>query len=57
MSTSKRNIIVPFGDEQAYLTPMTNWEQIDILLANVKELQRVNLTVIQSTPSNYIKAL
>ena len=38
MSPSKRNIIVPFGDENAYLTPMTNWEQIDLLIANVKEL-------------------
>lgn len=26
MSPSKENIIVPFGDESAYLNAMTNWE-------------------------------
>jgi hypothetical protein len=57
MSPSKANIIIPFGDASAYLNALTNWEQIDDLIASVKELQKVNLTVIQSTPGNFIKAL
>ena len=39
------------------MNAMINWEQIDDLIASVKELQKVNITVIQSTPGNFIKAL
>jgi len=38
MSPSKSNIIIPFGDKSAYMNAMINWEQIDDLIASVKEL-------------------
>lgn len=39
LSPSKENIIIPFGDTSAYMNAMVNWEQIDNLIASVKELQ------------------
>ena len=57
MSPSKQNIIIPFGGKHAYMNAMVNWEQIDDLFAQASEFQKVNITVIQSTPGNFIKAL
>ena len=56
-SVSNENIIVPFGDDYAYMNAMMNWEQIDTLVKYVNEQQAVNLTVIQSTPSAFVNAL
>jgi len=57
LSLSNENIVVPFGDDFAYMNAMVNWEQIDNIVKNVNEQQRVNLTVIQSTPSAFVNAL
>jgi hypothetical protein len=56
-SLSNENIVVPFGAYFAYMNAMLNWAQIDELIKSVNELQNANLTVIQSTPGAFVKAL
>jgi len=56
-SLASENIIVPFGADFAYMNAMLNWEQIDSIVKYVNEQNKVNLTVIQSTPSAFIEAL
>jgi lysosomal alpha-mannosidase len=56
-SVGNENIVVPFGDDFAYMNAMLNWEQIDNLVKYVNEQQKVNLTVVQSTPGAFINAL
>lgn len=36
-SLSTQNIVVPFGDDYAYMNAMLNWEQIDTLVKYVNE--------------------
>jgi lysosomal alpha-mannosidase len=53
----EQNLIIPWGCDFTFSNAKLNYDQIDDIISYVNKHNGKNITLVQSTPSDYIKAI